>query len=116
MLPDRSSGSTFCRRGSIIGWTRQLITYALLDMPTIFISYRREDSAGYAGRLCESLERRLGSRQVFRDVDAIRPGQDFVDAIDARLRECRALVALIGREWLDAADVSGSRRLDQEND
>jgi len=85
-------------------------------MPTIFISYRREDSAGYAGRLCESLERRLGSHQVFRDVDAIRPGQDFVDAIDARLRECRALLALIGREWLDAADASGSRRLDQEND
>jgi TIR domain-containing protein len=85
-------------------------------VPTIFISYRREDSAGYAGRLCESLERRLGRQQVFRDVDAIGPGQDFVDAIDARLRECRALLALIGREWLDAADVSGRRRLDQEND
>jgi hypothetical protein len=85
-------------------------------MPTIFISYRREDSAGYAGRLREALERRLGSQQVFRDVDAIGPGQDFVDTIDARLRECRALLALIGREWLNAADASGSRRLDQEND
>ena len=82
-------------------------------MPTIFISYRREDSAGYAGRLCESLERRLGRQQVFRDVDAIGPGQDFVDAIDARLRECRALLVLIGREWLDAADVSGSTCTDR---
>jgi TIR domain-containing protein len=82
----------------------------------IFLSYRREDSAGYAGRLCESLERRLGKRQVFRDVDTIRAGEDFVDAIHARLHDCQAMLVLIGREWLDAADVSGHRRLDQEND
>lgn len=85
-------------------------------MPAIFIGYRREDSAGYAGRLCESLERRLGDGQVFRDVEAIGPGEDFVDAIGARLHECRAFLALIGREWLDAADASGHRRLDQQND
>jgi len=83
---------------------------------TIFLCYRREDSAGLAGRLCESLERRLGKHQVFRDVDTIRAGEDFVDAIDARLHECRAMLVLIGREWLDAADASSHRRLDQEND
>lgn len=85
-------------------------------MATIFLCYRREDSAGYAGRLCESLERRLGKRQVFRDVDTIRAGEDFVDAIDARLHDCQAMLVLIGREWLDAADASRHRRLDQEND
>jgi len=82
----------------------------------IFLSYRREDSAGHAGRLCESLERRLGKGQVFRDVDTIRAGEDFVDAIHARLLDCQALLVLIGREWLDAADGSGRRRLDQAND
>jgi hypothetical protein len=82
----------------------------------IFLCYRREDSAGYAGRLCESLERRLGKGEVFRDVDTIRAGQDFVDTIQARLRDCRALLVLIGREWLDAADGSNRRRLDQEGD
>jgi hypothetical protein len=83
---------------------------------TIFLSYRREDSAGYAGRLCESLERRLGKGEVFRDVDTIRAGEDFVDTIQARLQDCRALLVLIGREWLDAADASKHRRLDQEGD
>jgi TIR domain len=82
----------------------------------IFISYRREDSAGYAGRLHESLERRIGEREVFRDVDALQPGQDFVDAIAARLRDCKACLVLVGREWRDAKDASGRLRLEQEND
>jgi hypothetical protein len=82
----------------------------------IFISYRRGDSAGYAGRLHESLERRLGEGQVFRDVDGLEPGQDFVDAIAARLRDCRACLVLIGREWVQAADHQGRRRLDEPND
>ena len=46
-------------------------------MTATFISYRREDAAGYAGRLRESLERRLGDARVFRDVDALRPGQEL---------------------------------------
>ncbi len=85
-------------------------------MAHTFISYLREDSAGYAGRLRESLERRLGGDAVFRDVDTLQPGQDFVDAIMARLRECRVFIALIGREWLDARDAAGRRRLDQPHD
>ncbi len=85
-------------------------------MSQIFISYRREDSAGYAGRLRESLERRLGRGAVFRDVDALEPGQDFVDIIGIRLRDANACLVLIGREWLDAEDASGRRRLEQQND
>lgn len=85
-------------------------------MSLIFISYRRGESAGYAGRLHESLERRLGDGAVFRDVDGLEPGQDFVDAIAARLRDCRACLILIGREWLDVTDDSGRRRLSQPND
>jgi hypothetical protein len=82
----------------------------------IFISYRREDSAGYAGRLHESLEQRLGEGEVFRDVDALEPGEDFVRAIAARLHDCRACLVLVGREWLNATDVAGRRRLDQDGD
>jgi TIR domain-containing protein len=85
-------------------------------MAIIFISYRRDDSAGYSGRLHEELENRLGPGQVFRDVEALRPGQDFVEAIETRLRECRACVAMIGRTWLDTRDETGRRRLDQPDD
>jgi hypothetical protein len=85
-------------------------------MSLVFISYRREDSAGFAGRLHESLERRLGEGEVFRDVDALQPGQDFVDAINARLLNCKACLVLIGREWLEAKDDAGRRRLEQDDD
>ncbi len=85
-------------------------------MPTTFISYRRDDAAGYAGRLHEALENRLGRDQVFRDVDTLEPGQDFIEAIESRLAECRVFLAMIGREWLDARDSDGRRRLDQPND
>jgi hypothetical protein len=90
------------------------LSYARMSL--VFISYRREDSAGFAGRLHESLERRLGVGEVFRDVDALQPGQDFVDAINARLLNCRACLVLIGREWLDAKDNAGRRRLEQDDD
>jgi len=81
-----------------------------------FVSYRREDAAGFAGRLCDSLERLLPSEPIFRDVDGLSPGQDFVEAIDARLRQCRVCLAVIGRDWLHARDAEGRRRLDQPGD
>src|SRR5688572_2216258 len=85
-------------------------------MPGTFISYRREDAAGYAGRLRESLERRLGAARVFRDVDTLRPGQDFVQAIESRLSDCAVMLAVIGREWATARDLAGNRRLDEPFD
>ena len=85
-------------------------------MAGTFISYRREDAAGYAGRLRESLERRLGASRVFRDVDTLRPGQDFVQAIESRLSDCAVMLAVIGREWASARDLAGSRRLDEPFD
>jgi hypothetical protein len=81
-----------------------------------FISYRREDAAGFAGRLCDSLERLLPNEPVFRDVDGLSPGQDFVTAIDTRLRQCRVCLAVIGRDWLNARDADGRRRLDRPDD
>src|SRR5687768_8355101 len=60
----------------------------------IFISYRRDDAAGYAGRLEEALEKRLGPSSVFRDVLDIPPGDDFVTAIRARLAGARAVLVL----------------------
>jgi hypothetical protein len=83
---------------------------------TTFISYRRDDSAGYAGRLHEALERRLGPHRIFRDVDTLRPGEDFVRAITERVRQCRVFLVLIGQEWLDARDAAGRRRLDLDED
>jgi len=85
-------------------------------MAGTFISYRREEAAGYAGRLRESLQRRLGPSRVFRDVDTLRPGQDFVRAIDEGVASCRVMLVVIGRQWADARDQSGQRRLEDPND
>jgi hypothetical protein len=84
-------------------------------LSTIFLSYRRDDSAGFAGRLSDELEARLGAGSVFRDVDDIRPGQDFVAAINSQLDEVNAVLVMIGPHWL-AADASGQRRLDKPDD
>lgn len=62
---------------------------------TVFISYRCEESAGYAGRLFDRLVDRLGREHVFRDIDSIGPGEDFADSIRKRLAACDVLLVLI---------------------
>lgn len=81
----------------------------------VFISYRRDDAAGYAGRLEETLERRLGRGSVFRDVIDIAPGDDFVAAIRERLGGAQAVLVLVGPRWAGEGPV-GQRRIDQPGD
>lgn len=81
----------------------------------VFISYRRDDAAGYAGRLEDALERRLGRGSVFRDVQDIPPGADFVAAIRARLSAAQTVLVLIGPRWAGGEAV-GARRIDDAGD
>lgn len=85
-------------------------------MARIFISYRRGDSAGHAGRLYDRLSERFGQARVFMDIDHIGPGVDFVAVIEAAVAKCDVLLALIGEEWLDTTDAEGRRRLDDPED
>lgn len=89
----------------------------LNDQPAldIFVCYRRGDSAGHAGRLADALVDKFGPSSVFMDVDTIEPGVDFVEEIDRAVGHCDVLIALIGPQWLGAADSKG-RRLDDPND
>ena len=82
----------------------------------VFISYRREDFGGFAGRIYDRLAERLGHESVFFDVDNIPPGLDFVDVLSERVGRCDALVAIIGRHWLTSADTDNRRRLDDPSD
>lgn len=85
-------------------------------MSGIFISYRREDSAPYAGRLYDRLSNRFGAEQVFMDVDDIPPGADFAAHIDAKIGSCDAMVVVIGKDWLTARNAEGLLRLSDPND
>ncbi|MEJ8856504.1 toll/interleukin-1 receptor domain-containing protein [Variovorax robiniae] len=70
----------------------------------IFISYRRADSAGHAGRLKDDLTRILGDR-VFMDVADIAPGVDFERALHRELASCGAVLAVIGPRWREALEA-----------
>ncbi len=85
-------------------------------MPGIFISYRREDTAGHAGRIFDRLKERFGRDKVFMDVAGIEPGVDFVEAIDQAVGSCDVLLVIIGKKWLTCTDASGKRRLDDPKD
>jgi hypothetical protein len=85
-------------------------------MSGIFISYRREDSAPYAGRLYDRLCAHFGADQVFMDVDDIPPGADFVAHIEATIASCAAMVVVIGKNWLTASNADGQLRLSDPSD
>lgn len=85
-------------------------------MRAIFISYRREDAEGQAGRLFDELVDRFGADAVFMDVAAIEPGRDFRRAIEQHVASCGVLLAVIGRGWLEARNEAGTRRLEDPLD
>jgi len=85
-------------------------------MSGIFISYRREDSAPYAGRLYDRLCERFGADRVFMDVDDIPPGADFAAQIGMKVAACDALIAVIGKDWLTVRNGNGQLRFTDPND
>jgi hypothetical protein len=82
----------------------------------IFISYRREETAYPAGWLFDRLAEHFGGAQIFKDVDSIELGDDFVEMITRAVGSCDVLLALIGDRWLTVTDKQGRRRLDDPND
>lgn len=85
-------------------------------MRAIFVSYRRHDAEGEAGRLFDDLVEQFGEHSVFMDVAAIEAGRDFRKAIDESIATCGVLLAIIGIGWLDGKNDAGLRRLDDPND
>ena len=85
-------------------------------MSGVFINYRREDTAPYAGRIYDFLRRSFPNAKVFMDIDTIAPGEDFVEAINQTLAESRIVLAVIGPNWTKVTDTEGKRRLDNPDD
>jgi hypothetical protein len=85
-------------------------------MPGIFISYRRDDVRGYAGRLSDALTDHFGDASIVRDIEALAPGVDYVEQIDRFISACDILLLLIGRDWLTIADDQQQRRIDDPTD
>lgn len=83
--------------------------------PKIFITYRRDDSSGYAGRLHAALVKYFGVNQIFRDINTVKAGEDFYDVTERSVQSCDILIAIIGKQWLSMSNA-GVRRLDEPDD
>ena len=73
----------------------------------VFISYRREETAYAAGWLYDRLARHFGGGQVFKDVDSIQLGDDFVEVITRVVGSCDVLTKRIPPSRSAAADLCG---------
>lgn len=85
-------------------------------MSGIFISYRREDTAPWAGRIYERLVQDFPRDHILMDVDNIAPGLDFMKELERSVGQCDTLISVIGRGWVDTRNAQGNRRLDDPND
>lgn len=85
-------------------------------MANIFISYRRDDSADVTGRIFDSLTRKFGKDNVFKDVDSIPYGVNFAEHLQQVIDSCMAVLVVIGPDWLTMTDQDGNRRLDNPQD
>jgi predicted ATPase len=82
----------------------------------VFLSYRREDSGGHAGRLADHLLDRFGAGAVFMDVDSIEAGEDFTAEIARAIKETDLVLVVIGPDWSNVTAHDGSRRLEDPGD
>ncbi len=88
----------------------------MIGVGGIFISYRRDDSRGTAGRLYDDLTDRFGRDSVFRDIDAVGIGVDYAAVIGDFIATCDAVVVIIGNQWLEIRDEAGRQRLAEPGD
>jgi hypothetical protein len=88
----------------------------MVEMTSIFLSYRREDSRHQTGRLHDRLVAHFGPGQVFKDVDSIPLGRDFREVLTERVAACDVFLAIIGDGWLSITGKDGIRRLDDPGD
>jgi hypothetical protein len=65
----------------------------------VFISYRREDTKDFAGRLFDRLRGEPRIKKIFLDVDGIDKGVDFRPKIESAMGECDQALLLIGSAW-----------------
>jgi hypothetical protein len=54
----------------------------------IFISYRREESSAWTGRLFDRSSDHFPSKQIFSDVDSMDLGENFAKTIGETVGSC----------------------------
>jgi HEAT repeat protein len=97
-------------------WARRRAVLGHRRTRRVLLSYRRDDCAASCGRIYDRLVARFGAANVFRDVDSLAPGDEFVARIRDFIGRCDVVIVLIGLRWDSIADLAGQRRLDDPAD
>ena len=85
-------------------------------MPTIVISYRREDTRWIVGRIFDRLVDHYGHDSIFMDIDGVPAGVDYRDEIRSNLQRSNIVLAVIGPQWLAVQKETGQPRIADETD
>lgn len=88
----------------------------LNSRPKVFISYRRDDSSGHAGRIYDMLSFEFGASQIFLDVEDIEAGTDFTMTLKDRINWCDVMLVIIGKSWLTSTNAEGILRIQLADD
>lgn len=84
--------------------------------PRIFISYRRDDSADIAGRIYDRLVQHFQMEHVFKDVDSIPLGVDFLHHLEEAVAKCNFFLLIIGPEWIHGGKADTKNLLRNSTD
>lgn len=82
----------------------------------LFISYRREDTDDFAGRMHDYLVKEFGTDNIFKDVDSIRTGDNWKVTLEQSVAQCDVVVTLIGEQWAKCTDKNGKTRIKSDDD
>lgn len=85
-------------------------------MTQVFLNYRTTDEPVAVAMLDQVLSERFGEAAVFLASKSIPLGVDWEREMFAAIEKSTALLVLVGRNWLDARDDEGRRRLDDPGD
>lgn len=91
-----------CREvGFIVQADERVTELTGVGTPTweLFVAYRRSDAPGHAHRVGDGLITYFGKGQVFKDIESLPYGVDFVDFIREKLQRAFVMVVVIGPEW-----------------
>lgn len=84
--------------------------------PSVFISYRRADSALVTGRIRASLAEHFDRREFFFDVDSLNAGDLISEKIRKALSKVSLQLVVVGKNWLEMNSTTGKPRLFDEHD
>lgn len=82
----------------------------------IFISYRRADNKPFVERIRDRLVTAYGENSIFRDIESIPPGANYVDVLNEATAECNVMLVMIGPQWVSMTDAQGRQRLTVPDD